>query len=49
MIGELAHSLSYEFFPTSEQITEWLGDTAFVVAKQGLGDGYRQRLVVSED
>ena len=49
VIGELAHGLSYEFFPTDEQITEWLGHTAFVVSRHGSGDGYRHYLVVSED
>lgn len=48
VMGELAHGLSYEFFPTDEQIESWLGETTFVLTKSQTGDGYRHYLVVSE-
>ena len=49
VIGELVHGLSYKFFPTSEQIAEWLGDTAFVVSEHESGGRCRRSFVVSED
>ena len=49
VISELAHGLSYEHFPTNEQVGSWLGETALVVTKDGTGDGFRHCLVISED
>ncbi len=48
VMGELAHGLSYEFFPTDEQVATWLGTTELVVTREGTGDGYRHYLVVTE-
>ena len=48
VLGELAHGLSYEFFPTDSEINEWLGTSTFVVSKEGTGDGYRHYLPISE-
>ncbi len=49
VMGELAHGLSYEFFPTDQQVQEWLGETALMVTRSESGDGYRHYLLISED
>ena len=46
--GELAHGLSYQHFPTDEQIHEWVDETALVVIKAGRGDGCRHFVVAAE-
>ncbi len=46
VMGELAHGLSYEFFPTDDQIHSWLGETELIVSTTGSGDGHRHFMVV---
>ncbi len=46
VLGELAHGLSYEFFPTDDQILAWLGQTELTVSTSGSGDGHRHFMVV---
>jgi SAM-dependent methyltransferase len=48
VLGELAHGLSYEFFPTDDEISAWLGETTLVLRKSHTGDGCRHYLVVPE-
>lgn len=42
------HGLSYQHFPTDEQIHGWVDETALVVIKDGRGDGCRHFAVAAE-